>query len=154
MRKNYNRKTALATLLIAGGIFATSTFASAASSSYENSVSFESTMPDYSGNTSLCSSKKTTNRKYGKIEVDSFKNFDSGKGINCWFRVKVDGNYYYNTDDYMVKVRDKKAHKVCYYDTQKKYYKEGVSATMRAENEVEEFTLIFNPTVKGTVFFN
>lgn len=36
----------------------------------------------------------------------------------------------------------------------KKYYKEGVSATMRAENEVEEFTLIFNPTVKGTVFFN
>lgn len=74
--------------------------------------------------------------------------------LKILIRVKVDGSYYYNTDDYMVKVRDKKAHKVCYYDTQKKYYKEGVSATMRAENAVEEFTWVFEPTVKGTVYFN
>lgn len=151
MRKNCNRKKALAMLVVAGGIFATSTVASAYS--YENSVSFESTMPDYSGNTSLCSSKKTTSRKYGKIQVDSFENFDSGKGINCWFRTKVDGSYHYYTD-YIVNVRDTKTHKVNYCDAEKEYYKKGVSATMRAENEVEEFTLFFNPTVTGTVYFN
>lgn len=46
----------------------------------KQSETSEETMPNYSGNTSLCSSKKTTSRKYGKIEVDSFENFDSGKG--------------------------------------------------------------------------
>lgn len=121
-----------------------------AADNYENNKNFtDKTLPESSGNVTLASAKKTTNRSYGRIKVTDYSHCDA---ISCWFRTTVDGTQHYWLP-YMVTVDDKSYHKVKCCDADSSYYKKGVKAEMRAENADEEWDF-WTETVSGKISFN
>lgn len=118
---------------------------------YENPSSFtDKVLPETSGNTTLASGKKTTNRKYGKAKIRSYKNCSS---ISCWFRTTIsDGSVHYWLP-YMVVFSDKAYHKILYCDAKSAYYAQNVKAELRAENDEQVWDLK-TETVSGDVYFN
>lgn len=68
------KKIASALLALSLIVFCGNTYLAAAEDSYTNNVGFtDKKLPDFSENTTLASSRKTTSRSYGKVKISSEK---------------------------------------------------------------------------------
>lgn len=117
---------------------------------YTNNKSFNNVvLPETSGNTSLASNVKFTNRSYGRARITSYTKCSR---VSVWFRTKAGGKYHYWLP-YMKTLKGNSYVNVKYCDRSTSYYTRGVSANLRAENADSAWN-IWTEKVSGNVDFN
>lgn len=145
--KNKKRGIVCTGLIIASLVGTVSTGYAA---EYTNNKSFKNVvLPESSGNTSLASATKSTNRSYGRAKITSYTKCSR---VSVWFRTKVGGQYHYWLP-YMKTLKGDSYVNVKYCDKSNSYYKKGVSANLRAEN-ADSALDIWTEKVSGNVDFN
>lgn len=147
------KKIASALLALSLIVFCGNTYLAAAEDSYTNNVGFtDKKLPDFSENTTLASSRKTTSRSYGKVKISSYSHCEA---VDLWFRSKANGDWHYWKPYILSNIDDKRVHKLKYCDASSSYYATNVSSELRGENaDSTEFSLIINRAVSGNVWFN